>query len=111
MTKISSKWHSQKMDIANQIGEISSLWMCGLRERNKAFENGIKSWHDPRACSRLFGIKGDRGKIIDKMININKQNIINMMNNICITSIICILNNVNIIYIINIVTLFKRNYN
>jgi len=74
MTKISSKWHSQKMDIANQIGEISSLWMCGLRERNKAFENGIKSWHDPRACSRLFGIKGDRGKIIDKMININKQN-------------------------------------
>lgn len=64
----------KKKDISEQIGEISSLWMCGIRERNKAFENGIKSWHDNKACSKLFGIKGNRGKIIDKMININKQN-------------------------------------
>jgi hypothetical protein len=74
MTKKSSKWERYKKDISKQIGEITSLWMCGVRERNKGLKNGINSWYNPKASSEMFGIKGNRGKIIDKMISINKSN-------------------------------------
>jgi len=67
------KWSSTKKEIANNLGEISQVWMCGIKNRKLAFSNGIRDWRDPRATSQLLGINGKRGVIVDKMLSINKQ--------------------------------------
>ena len=67
MCKDNSKWNSTKHKIANDLGEITQVWMCGVKNRKKAFLNGIKSWKHPLASSKSFGINGNRGLIIDKM--------------------------------------------
>lgn len=66
-------WNSQKAKIAEEISDITQIWNCGFKQRKKAFLNDIKSWRDPRFCSEIIGMTGVKGDIIDKIININRQ--------------------------------------
>ena len=59
--------------MAQNLGEITSVWMCGVKNRAKAFENGVRDWRDPRATSSILGVNGTRGVIVDKMLQINRQ--------------------------------------
>ena len=70
----SGRWNKEKKKIANQIGEITSLWNCGNKHREIAFSNGITSWQHPECTSAKIGIKGVKSSVIDKMLAINKQN-------------------------------------
>lgn len=77
----SGKWNEIKKDIGQQIGDITQLWYCGVRERNRALEQGIKTWRDSRCTSETLGVNGKRGPILDAILNINRQNAITMLPN------------------------------
>lgn len=71
-------WNHRKKEISDNIGEITQIWHCGVKNREKAFENGILSWKDEKCNSELLGIKGKRAIIIDKILSINKQDKVNI---------------------------------
>ena len=69
----SGKWQKHKKNISNSIGEISSIWYCGVKQRETALDNGIHSWRDPLCNSETIGVRGSRGRIIDSILDINRQ--------------------------------------
>lgn len=69
----SGKWQNAKNTIADDLGEISNIWYCGIKNRNIAIAKDIKSWHDKRCLSKNIGINGKRAEIIDKILKINRQ--------------------------------------
>ena len=69
----SGKWNLQKQKIANHIGEMTSIWYVGERNRNTAIQNGIKSWYNKKCNSKIMNINGIRAPIIDAILNINRQ--------------------------------------
>ena len=70
-----SNWQKIKEEIADDIGEITNIWYCGIKHRNIGFQNSIKSWRDPRCTSNNIGMNGVRSNIIDKILDINRQNV------------------------------------
>lgn len=67
-------WHGTKKIISDEIKEITSLWMCGTKQRDIAFSKGIHKWTDPRCTAASLGITGEKtSPILDAIININKQ--------------------------------------
>jgi len=81
MCRDSGKWNAVKRDLANRLGDITSVWMCGPRNRDIAFRNGFKSWRDDDLDSTQMGHKqgGKRGEIIDKMLTINRQDAVKVL--------------------------------
>ena len=71
----SGRLNDAKNQIANNIGDITMIWNCGIKQRNKCLEQGITSWRDERCNSKLMGFKKEssRAKIVDNIININRQ--------------------------------------
>lgn len=70
----SGKWQGIKEKIADNIGEITSIWYCGMKHRNKGIENGITGWRDPDCVSENIGMRGTRALTIDSILSINRQN-------------------------------------
>jgi len=64
----------EKQEIAQELGEITNVWYCGVKNRNLCLEKGIKSWRNKKCNSKTLGIKGVRGSVIDKILDINRQN-------------------------------------
>jgi len=73
MCRDNFRWNSTKKEIANNLGEISQVWMCGVKNRRVAFSNGVRDWRDPRATAERLGVTGKRAVIVDKMLTINNQ--------------------------------------
>jgi hypothetical protein len=69
----SFKWNVEKKCISNKIGEITSLWNCGVKNRNLALKKNIKSLYNPLCNSNILGIKGNKGIVVDMILNINRQ--------------------------------------
>jgi hypothetical protein len=69
----SGKWNDYKKEIAYKLGDISLLWNCGVKHRDNAIKNGVASWRDVKCNSELLGLKGNIGKIVDRMITVNTQ--------------------------------------
>jgi len=69
----SGKWTTIKEELAHDLGEISSLWFCGVKNREFAFSKGITSWRDPECSSRKIGMNGVRARIVDKIIEVNRS--------------------------------------
>jgi len=72
MCRDSNRWNSTKHEIANKLNDITQVWMCGVKNREKALKQGITNWKDTKLTSEVLGIKGNRGKIVDKMLDINR---------------------------------------
>jgi hypothetical protein len=71
------KYKKQKLEIATNNYEITSIWMCGIKQRNNALKYNIDKWSDKRLTSKILGIKGNRGRIVDLILKINRsENII-----------------------------------
>ena len=65
----------QKEKISNEIGEITSIWYCGIKHRNIGLEDGISSWKDPNCTSSNIGMNGGvRAPIINRILDINRHN-------------------------------------
>jgi hypothetical protein len=69
----SYSYNSKKRVLAKDLGEITMLWNCSPKNRLNAFNNEITSWKDPNCNSKILGIRGKRGDIIDKMIEVNRE--------------------------------------
>ena len=64
-----------KKQIAEKYCEITNIWNCSVKNRNKCIDNNIISWKDPRCTSKMLGIKNKKKcEIIDKILDLNRQN-------------------------------------
>lgn len=70
----SGVYQQEKQKICDEIGEITSIWNVGEKERNIALEKGITNRNDINLNSSILGISGKRGIIIDNIILINNSN-------------------------------------
>ena len=69
----SYSYNSKKQNLAKNLGEITMLWNCSPKHRENALNNEVDSWKDSECNSSILGINGKKAEIIDKMIQINKQ--------------------------------------
>lgn len=69
----SGKYDSIKKELSDKINEITKIWYCGHKNREYCFSEGITSWKDERCNSKTLRITGERGKIIDEILNINRS--------------------------------------
>jgi hypothetical protein len=67
----SYEWNDEKKRIAQELGELTLLWNVGVKERNRAHDLGVKSWRSEECSSHILGIKKERGRVIDCIINTN----------------------------------------
>ena len=66
--------HQQtKLKLAHNIGEITTIWMCGPRQRANAHAKGVFSWRDPRCTAELLGFSGKRAQIVNQILTVNRQ--------------------------------------
>lgn len=68
-----SEWNSVKKKIAYDIGEITSVWFCGVAQRELCHDLGIMSWRDSRLDSKILGFKNERARIVDLMLTFNRS--------------------------------------
>ena len=67
-------WNKEKKRIADELGEITTIWNCGIKHRDVAFLNEITSWKNSNCTSSNIGVNGKNAHIIDKIMAINRQN-------------------------------------
>lgn len=69
------KWRFIKNDLSKHLSEITSLWMCGIKNRIVAHNNDIFSYKDNRCTAKNLGFKeGFVSETLDKIIKVNKDN-------------------------------------
>jgi len=71
----SGKWNLEKEQISDKIGEITSIWYCGVKNRNNCLSQGVTSWKDENCTSKVLGMNGIRSSTIDSILDINRQNV------------------------------------
>lgn len=69
----SGVWNKEKAKIADMIGEITSVWYCGIKHRSNAIEDSVMSWRDKKCTSKTIGMSGSRAPTVDAILNINRQ--------------------------------------
>ena len=67
------KYIKIKKYLANKNEEITNIWMCGIKQRNNALNNGITKWSDPKLNSSILGVNGKNSKILDLILDINRS--------------------------------------
>ena len=63
-----------KIELAEKVNEITSIWWCGYKKRQISHSKKIFSWKDKRFNSKLIKINGKIGETIDNILNINRNN-------------------------------------
>tara|TARA_Y200000002_G_C22659241_1_gene654941 strand:+ start:138 stop:1901 length:1764 start_codon:yes stop_codon:yes gene_type:complete len=71
-TNYDNEWRHIKNDIAEKNKDITSLWNCGVKERNNCFKRKIFSWEDENCTSSTLDVRGKRAKILDGILEINR---------------------------------------
>ena len=67
-------WHAFKTSYAADIGEITLLWNCGVKNRIKAHKQGVYSYRDARCNSKVLGVHGIyKSSTLDRIIKINNR--------------------------------------
>lgn len=72
-------WNQDKQKIAEELGDITSIWNCGVKHRKTAMSNGVNNWKDHNCHSSTLGITGKRAIVIDKIMEINRQTVCKML--------------------------------
>lgn len=67
------KWRGLKKELANEIKELTNIVYVTHEHRANAFKHNIFSYDNPLCNSNILGIKGDRGVLIDKILDINNS--------------------------------------
>lgn len=67
-------WRGIKSELADKLNEITQVLMCGPKNRNTAFDNGVTSWKDHDCNADTLGISGKiMPGLINKILEINKD--------------------------------------
>jgi hypothetical protein len=65
-----------KKELDKNINELTSVWMVSYNKRKIAHKKKVYSWKDRRCNSKLLEFKkGKTSKLLDKMLNINRQSV------------------------------------
>ena len=80
---IDDKWSSVKREILQNTQDISCVWNLSPEHRNKAREQNIIKYSDPRLTTDILGLSqnNNRTKVIQEILKINQQNTINILPN------------------------------
>jgi len=70
-------WHQLKKKLAIDIGEITTLWNCGIKERNIAHMNGVYSLDN--ITTDLIGFKGKKQIILNNFLKINSSSCLDII--------------------------------
>lgn len=73
MSRQNSPYYKIKSAIADKIGEITSVWYCGVYNRNLAHDNNVFTWRDPKCTASLLGFNNNRKRIIDTILEVNRS--------------------------------------
>lgn len=73
MSVDSGIWQTEKRKISNIIGELTEIWNVGHSQRALAIKQGITDWRDERCNSDALGMSPNRGSLVDKILEINRQ--------------------------------------
>lgn len=66
-------WNGIKKKIANEIKELTSIWMIGTKHRQQAHKKGIYKWTDPKCTVEALGFNsGFTSNIITKILEMNQ---------------------------------------
>lgn len=76
--QLDGKCKRMKKYLSDKNNEITNVWMCGVKNRKNAIENGITKWSDPNLNSCVLGINGKNSKTLDLILDINRSNTINI---------------------------------
>ncbi len=72
--KYDAPYHSAKKSLAGHLGELTDIWMIGVKNRSIAHENNIYSWRDSNCSIDKMGLgKYKVGPTIEKIIKINRD--------------------------------------
>ena len=68
-------WRSEKEKIANNIKELTSLWMVGVKHREFAHNLKIYNWDDSKCNTNTLGFKYGSGtsRVLSKILDINRN--------------------------------------
>lgn len=76
-----NNWIQVKKDIVKKTKDITAIWNITNNHRDKVFDK-IKKWDQSDCSSETLGMNdGSRAKVIDKILNINRQNSIKIFPN------------------------------
>ncbi len=64
-----------KLEISDKIHEITSIWWCGFKYREKAHSKNIYSWKDKKLTASVMDFKSDSciAKTIDYILDMNRN--------------------------------------
>jgi hypothetical protein len=72
-----NNWIQVKKDIVKKTKDITAIWNITNNHRDKVFDKNIRKWDQENCSSETLGMNdGSRAKVIDKILNINRQNTI-----------------------------------
>jgi len=77
-----NNWGEIKKDIVKKTKDITAIWNITNNHRDKVFDKNIRRWDQQNCSSETLGMNdGNRSKVIDKILNINRQNLIKIFPN------------------------------
>lgn len=67
-------YHPLKESLSRRLGEITEVWMCGVKARESAHSHGVYSWKDERCNTTTLGFKKQTPTtvLIDDILNTNR---------------------------------------
>lgn len=71
--KLRDDCYEYKKIYSEYLNDITQIWQCGIKNREKAFSNNIYGWKDKKCKAELIGVPKSRQLIVDKIININRS--------------------------------------
>ncbi len=67
-------WHEVKKLIATRRRDITQMWSCGSKERDRALAAGVNAWDDPLFSAALIGIRSEpRRSIFEQVLRVNRS--------------------------------------
>ncbi len=67
-------WHSAKGRIAEELGELTSLWQVGLKNRQAGHEAGVYDWRDASCTTDSLEFStGTRQPVLQAILEINRS--------------------------------------
>ena len=65
-------YNKEKLAIAEEIGEITSIFYCGLKNRENAISQGISSFKDHDCTAIVLGVRQDMISTVDQILKVNR---------------------------------------
>lgn len=72
-------WHRAKKNLADSLKDITSIWQCGIKQRDTALSlpesERFTSWTDPKCTAMSLGMKekGAYTSIVDRILRVNRD--------------------------------------